>query len=205
MTRGLDRAAIGSALRLILAPGTVFLVAAVAVVLSGRWRPLFAQLLAAQWLLVGLAGGALVFVLSMLVVGGWRSMPSLRDLNWRRTPRPGALWRVIELGARALYEEAFWRGTVQFLLVGLLPPSGAAIAIVGVAALFAARHLYLESVSGRSVHLRQIVEFLLFGIVLGAVYHHWEQLLLVVGIHWGRNLFIELMSASGPDRNQRLR
>jgi membrane protease YdiL (CAAX protease family) len=170
----------------IFAPRHIFLTAVAIIIFSGRWRALTGQLLQGEFLFFGLAGGVLLYLVSFSVVRLRVFAPAnylraiSRSLGGSRPP----LRRIATLGARALFEEAFWRGTVQVLL------GNDWLSIAAVSALFTAQHLYYSHINARTMHRRVLAEFFLFSLVMGATYFATDQLLLVVGLHWMRNVLI---------------
>lgn len=165
--------------------------------LTGRWRPLARQLQDPVGLVSGLLLGAVLYHFALALV---QARPlsltgygaALRRSLGTRRLRPA---RVAVLGARAVYEEAFWRGTLQFVLGNSVP--GVAVT----AALFTLRHLYLEWIGQRSPSRRRVLEFAIFSLILGATYVLTDRILVVVGMHWARNLLIDVRLVPDPARS----
>lgn len=158
--------------------GAVFIAA------SGRWRPLASQLLDPGSLVIGLLLGVPLYLAGLALVRGAAGLRSVARTGWRPAT-PVRLRRAAELGLRALWEEALWRGTLQVVL------GGGVAAIGSTAVLFSLRHQYLLWISHRTRGGRLPLEFFAFSLVLGVHYALSERLLLVVGLHWARNLLID--------------
>lgn len=174
-----------------ISPRTVFWVAMASIWLSGRWRPLLRQLADPLGLCVGLILGILLYRASLgLTLGRWPSGADYRSALQRAcSGKLPTARRVVELTGRAVYEEAFWRGTLQ---VGLTKLLGAPLGVAGGAILFAARHLDLARVCKWPMGRARTLELALFSLLLGACYASTGRLMLVVGIHLARNLLLEL-------------
>jgi len=184
-------------LKRLLEPNSVLCVALVSLWLTGRWRPLIQQLSDPIALVIGLMGGVVLYFGSLsfvqsqgfLVAKPWAAVRG--SLGVVHLPPA----RVAVLGVRAVYEEMFWRGTVQFLLGNTF------FGITATAVLFTLRHVYLNWINARVLRLRLVLEFVLFALVLSSTYAVSDRLLLVVGLHWARNL---LIIASCVHRDARL-
>jgi len=154
---------------------------------TGRVRPLIRQLNDHRALMTGLAAGVPVYVAAVYLVRG--STAAIVDwagaLHHSLGPARPCARRALELGGRALYEEAFWRGTVQ---PGL---GNGPLGITAAGVLFTLRHAYLSWLNDRPLRPRLFAELLLFSLVLGIVQARSNRLLCAVGIHWMRNLLIE--------------
>jgi membrane protease YdiL (CAAX protease family) len=187
----------------IFAPRHVFLAAVAIIILSGRWRELAHQVRQGESLLLGLVGGIFLYLGSLSLVRArvFAAREYLSAIARSLGPSRPPLRRAAGLGARALFEEAFWRGTVQVLLGNNWP------SITFVSALFTAQHLYYSRINGRTMHRRVLGEFFLFSLAMGAIYQATDRLLVVVGLHWTRNVLIVSGCAprieTSPDRPPR--
>jgi membrane protease YdiL (CAAX protease family) len=139
---------------------------------------------------VGIAGGAVLYLVSMSVVQAriFNAGEYLSVIGHALSSH-SSLRRISVLGARALYEEAFWRGTIQPFF------SDSFFGVVIVSFLFTLQHFYYSYTSGRTMHRRVLFEFLLFSLAVGTIYAVTGRLLLVVGVHWARNLLIDAARA----------
>jgi hypothetical protein len=170
-----------------LAPRTVFAVAVGVMAAGGRLRPLARELADAGGFAVGALGGTALYVGSVVLAGGSaggprRCVDELTRSLGRDRPEPR---RLAELGARALYEEAFWRGTLQPLAGGRTP------ATVAATAGFVARHAYLDWINDRPLRGRSLAELTAFSLVLGTAYGRTNRLAGAVGAHWVRNVLLD--------------
>jgi membrane protease YdiL (CAAX protease family) len=131
--------------------------------------------------IIGLAGGHILFGVSLLLTNG-----SVRETVqytftlrqavgfWAKRPMP-----LVQALIVAFYEEFVWRATVQEDLVARL---GSPFVAVPVAAIFFTvlhRHTFTDR--------HQKVEFLIFSLILGGAYLATGSLVLVVLIHAVRN------------------
>lgn len=151
------------------------------------WRSgVFSRDLVAPWAIgLGLAGGHVIFGLSLLVTDrNLRAAAShLLDMGalWNfLAESPALLFRML---AVSLAEELIYRVAAQGMLLEWTgsPP----IAIVVVAAAFAVVHWHFF----RNPPL-QSAEFMGFALLLGTLYHWSGSFVLVVAIHTVRNLEI---------------
>lgn len=171
--------------RILLHPTTFLCLGGLTIVLSGRYRPLGAQL----WDPVGLVFGALAGLLLYYATAAaifrrlWSPAAFLRELRLALVVQRSSARRLATLGARSVYEEALWRGTVQVLL------GNGVLSILSTAFLFTLRHIYLHRRQPRAAS-RLLVEFFLFALVLGVLYRLWGGLVPVIAIHFVRNLLI---------------
>lgn len=181
---------------LLFTPAHVALFAVATSVISGRWRAIILQLLHLQYLPLGILAGCGLFGVSLVAVRG--RVGNLADFlpiayrNLRLNLPP--LTRLLVLGGRAIYEEALWRGTAQAVL------GNGWFAIGAVSLLFTLQHIYLSRINSRPVHPRAAAELFLFSVAVGLMYIASAQLLLVVGVHWIRNILIGLCSSPQSPR-----
>lgn len=178
----------------ILEPGVFYCLAVLLCVASGRWLPLAGQLTDILALCVGIASGAVLYLISLSLVRrkqldwlGYRD--TVRD--YTRVVRLPA-GKILKLGFRSFYEEIIWRGTFQYLVIFSVSERRAVLlGILIVAVLFTVRHWYFEKLNARNLGMSRMLEFLFFSIVLGVAYAVTDSIMLVIGIHWARNLLIQ--------------
>jgi membrane protease YdiL (CAAX protease family) len=158
----------------------------VSVGVSGRWRELVPQLLHVDSLLAGCLSGCVIYFASLIIVQARLLSVAtyLSAVHRSFVSTPPSLRRISILGARSVYEEAFWRGTLQFTLGN----NWAANSVVSL--LFTLQHIYYSRINRRGMHPRAVSEFFLFSLVVGAMYAVTDQLLVAVGMHWVRNVLI---------------
>ncbi len=161
----------------------------IVILASGRYRELCRQLLDPSGAALGVVLGLLGFLVAMTALNGPRRGLEAWRLAIGSLPRASARRSVILL-ARSVYEEAFWRGALQILL------GPAVIGVSVVAGTFTARHVYLEAVNNRPRGRARIGEFLLFSLLLGVTYALTNRLMIVIMIHWVRNLLLDALRAA---------
>ncbi len=167
-------------------PPHILILSAATILFSGRWRSLAWQSLHLEYLVAGLLLGLIVYWGSLCVVRGRLLWPdhylhAAAQAIASSSPPPG---RLCELGGRAVYEEAFWRGTVQVLL------GNGWLAVMTAAVLFTLQHFYYCRINRRPMHPLVLLEFALFSLTVGTLYAVSSQLLLVAGVHWVRDVLI---------------
>jgi hypothetical protein len=173
-------------LRVALASKTAIVAGLVTILKAGRFCPLIRQLNDPFGFIIGLAVGLPTYVVSVEMVRGVSSAEAWgRELRRVVTFYRPSGSRLLELGGRALYEEAFWRGTLQSRLGN--EPSGVAAS----ALLFTLQHVYFERVNRRPLRLPVVSEFALFSGAIGLVYARSQRLAVPIGIHLMRNLLID--------------
>ncbi|MBX3179903.1 MAG: CPBP family intramembrane metalloprotease [Candidatus Hydrogenedentes bacterium] len=141
-----------------------------------------------QWVILGLAGGHLIFGISLLF--SHRSLESLRDIGvYIADPRPVSAYaarsprQVFACIDVSLIEELVYRVAAQGLLLAWTGNAWAAILVTAVVFSVVHRHFFYN-------HVVDSAEFLAFSILLGALYHLTGSLTLVVLVHAVRNLEI---------------
>lgn len=166
-------------------PTVFFLAAIFIIVISGRWRPLLQESNDPVGLLRGLAAGVVLYY-GMLAVfcrglsSAKRHFKAVRNSLMRAGPGAG---RIVILAGRAVYEEAFWRGTLQVIFGNGIP------AVIIVAIAFTLRHVYLYY-GRRTLTVLLILEFFIFSVVLGVIYQLSNRIMVVIAIHYARNMLV---------------
>lgn len=163
----------------------VFLLTVLVPVLTGRLLSLWEEAKDPLGILLGATlGFALYYLTVALVFQRFRQLSSyLQEVKRALVDDHSPFHRMVISGVRVISEEVFWRGTMQYLL------GNGALALICTAVLFTLWHIYMQRESKRLTY-RVVLEFFLFSLVLGFVYAISGRILLVIGIHYVRNLLI---------------
>lgn len=144
----------------------------------------------AHWM-VGFIAGHLLFALAVLIThastrDAWETLKDVRDFCSFVLNAPSVISRYVTI---AFGEEVIWRMGGQSIFIALMAPylgQNAVYAGIGlVALLFTLAH---EKVIKRGWLVA--IEFLLFSVIIGAVYHFTGSIALCMAIHFIRDLEI---------------
>ena len=173
-------------LRFLLDPITFFWSAVLLALLSGRHRRLWKEVKDPGGCLLGAVIGVFVYYGTVALlfrktdgVGAY-----LKEVGRSLVDKRPSARRVAVMGGRAIYEEALWRRTVQSLL-----GSGAGSVLL-TALLFTLQHRYLHYRNRRPFPPLPLLEFFAFSLFLGVLYRLSGRFMVVVAVHFVRNLLI---------------
>ena len=166
-------------------PIPLFLVSVFVILLSGRYKTLWEEFKDPIDFLSGIFIGILCYYGTNIFIH--RKVFSLLDYsreikNCIERNRI-SFGRIAIKGGKALFEETFWRGTVQYLL-------GNGIYAVAITSIFfTLLHIFIYY-KKQPLNLSVITEFFLFSFVLGVLYMVSQSLLLIATTHTMRNVLI---------------
>lgn len=173
-------------LNLLLHPKIFFLCAVLFLIITGRYRYLLREVVDPLGFLFGIAIGTVNYHSTIALVFGkiLGIRVYLHNLFIAFIDRRPSMLRIVILAGRAVYEEFFWRGTIQVLL------GNGIMGIFFTAFLFTLRHFYLYRKIKRPLTAILIMEFFGFSLVLGVMYMFSQRIMLVIAIHLMRNFLL---------------
>lgn len=172
-------------IHILLHPTTFFCLAILVIVGSRRYQPLFEEIGDPLGFFLGVTAGVVIYYGSLTLTSLRLSSVGayLRGVKRAFVNSRPPLSRIIILGGRAVYEEAFWRGTLQVLL-------GSNVFALFVTALFFTMwHIYLYRKT-RCLTTPLALEFFIFSFILGVLYNLSSRIMLVIAVHFVRNVLI---------------
>lgn len=153
---------------------------------SGRYRRLCKAFPDLGGLLIGIIVGIFTYWATTTIVT--RRLLGMKSFLWEvikslkhRLPSPR---RLMVLGSRAVYEEALWRGTIQDIL------GNETGGVLWTALLFTLQHRYFHFKYRQRLPTLPLIELFLFALTLGILYRRTGRLMIVVAVHYVRNLLI---------------
>jgi membrane protease YdiL (CAAX protease family) len=172
-------------IHILLHPAVFFCLAILVIFGSGRYQPLFEEIGDPLGFFLGVIAGVVIYYGSLTLTS--LRLPSagtyLRGVKRAFVNSRPPLSRMIILGGRAVYEEAFWRGTLQVLL------GSNVFALFVTALFFTMRHIYLYR-KIRCLTIPLALEFFIFSFILGVLYNLSSRIMLVIAVHFVRNILI---------------
>jgi membrane protease YdiL (CAAX protease family) len=173
-------------IRFLLDPITFFWSAVLLVLLSGRHQRLGKDIRDPGGFLLGATIGVFAYYGTVALLFRKTEGPGeyLQEVGRSLVENGPAAHRVAILGGRAIYEETLWRRTVQSLL-----GSGAGSVFL-TALLFTLRHRYLHYKNRQPFPPLPLLEFFAFSLFLGSLYRLSGRFMVVVAVHFVRNLLI---------------
>jgi hypothetical protein len=171
--------------------------------LGFRTGILSGELLAPWWIAAGLLGGHLIFCLSLLVThGSFRDAGlMLKDVDglWNYgAEHPEVLFRFLGVGVA---EEMVWRVGAQPILAAVTGQAWIGIALAAAGFAVVHKHFFTNP-------LIVSVEFVLFALLLGVLFHVTASFTLIVLIHAMRDIEIayleHVIKTEHPEQEEQL-